>query len=89
MSQSVFEGGFDKSDKKWVQRHVARLPEIYQVAIILRFWHNCSILEAARVLQLSWSQTDQVINEALEILKESIIHEVRFQEASLRSHFKK
>lgn len=58
-----------------VRQHVNKLPEVHKTSIVLRFWHNYSILEISEVLRLSWSQTDWIIDESLVMLKESMTNE--------------
>lgn len=62
-------------EKIRVRKYVSQLPDIHKIAIILRFWRCCSILEIAKFLGVSWSTADQFINEGLMFLRQSMVNE--------------
>ena len=76
LKQFISEKKLIEYGRKWVEKHVARLPEKHKISIILRFWYHFSILEISTVLHLDWSQTDHLINESLELMKESMMDEL-------------
>ena len=47
-------------------------------AVTLRFWHNCSILEIARSLGVTWDEADRMIKDALARLKEQCLAHPHF-----------
>ena len=77
MIQPVQREVFGEPEKRWIHEHINQLPDIHKIAIILRFWHNFSITEISQVLQWNWSQTDQALNEGMEILKESMTNGIK------------
>ncbi len=42
-------------------------------AVTLRFWHDCSILEIARSLGISWDEADRMLKDALARLEEQCL----------------
>ncbi len=45
------------------------LSEKERIALFLRYWGPCSILEISRNLHLSWSQADKLLEECLNKLR--------------------
>lgn len=46
--------------------------------VMLRFWHDCSIFEIARLLGISWDKADTVIKDALAKLKQECMAQPHF-----------
>lgn len=46
-----------------------KLSEKERSAIFLRFWVPCSIQEIAKHFQVSWTQADQILEKAIEKIK--------------------
>ena len=44
----------------------------------VRFWHDCSIFEIARLLGISWDKADTVIKDALAKLKQECVAQPHF-----------
>ena len=47
-------------------------------AVMLRFWHGCSILEVARSLGVTWDEADRMIKDALDKLKQGCTAQPHF-----------
>lgn len=47
-------------------------------AVMLRFWHDCSIFEIAKSLGVSWDEADKIIRDALARLKEQCLAHPHF-----------
>lgn len=50
------------------------LPYIDRVAIILRYWENCSIEEISQFLGTSWDETDKRLIRSMRLLRGAIKH---------------
>ena len=50
-------------------------------AVMLRFWHDCSIFEIAKFLGVTWDEADKIISDALARLKEQCLAHSRFSRA--------
>lgn len=48
---------------------IQTLNEKERIAIFLRYWGPCSILEISRSLHLSWDKADELVNESLKKLR--------------------
>ena len=60
---------FTAKDIEVVRNGLNFLSFLERQIIIYRFWENQTIEEIATVLELSWSEIDEVINEAIEKLR--------------------
>ena len=47
-------------------------------AVMLRFWHDCSIFEIARSLGVTWDEADRMIKDALSKLKQGCMAQPHF-----------
>ena len=47
-------------------------------AVLMRFWHDCSIFEIARSLGISWDEADRMIKDALGKLKQGCTAQPHF-----------
>lgn len=55
-----------------LHKHLLRLNWKQQVAIQMRFWKECTILQIASHLGVSWKEADDLIEGSLKILKEGL-----------------
>lgn len=55
-----------------LHRHLLRLPWAQQVAIQLRFWEQYSIFQVAYQLGISWKKADDLIETAINNLKNEL-----------------
>lgn len=74
---------YSNLDKKIVVALLRKLPLRQRVALTLRFWHNFEILEVAREINLTWDETDQLIDEGLRRLKSNCLEQPLFSRAEL------
>ena len=50
-------------------------------AVMLRFWHDCSIFEIAKYLGVTWDEADRLIKAALDKLKQQCMAQPHFSRA--------
>ena len=74
-TQSVQSQSLSSLEKYRVREYVSLLPPIHQEVVLLRFWSLFSVGEIAEKLDLGWSETYEVLENALKILKILMSHE--------------
>ena len=47
-------------------------------AVLMRFWHDCSIFEIAKSLGVTWDEADRMIKDALARLKQGCMAQPHF-----------
>ena len=52
-------------------------------AVVLRFWHDCSIFEIAKSLGVTWDEADRAIKDALAKLKQECVAQPHFSRVVL------
>ena len=77
---------FSYADQTIIRSLLRKLPCKYRKAIILRFWHEYSISDIAKILRITWVEADFVIEKALIELKTNCLKQPNFSRLlSLRS----
>lgn len=63
-----------KNKYEELHQHLVRLNWKQQVAIQMRFWEECTILQIASDLGVTWEEADNLIDSALGVLKDGLIN---------------
>ncbi len=58
-----------------------KLPPKQRKALVLRFWHNYTLVEVAKSLRVSWGEADEIMKSALLALKDECMKQPRFSRA--------
>jgi DNA-directed RNA polymerase specialized sigma24 family protein len=69
---------FTAKDIEVVRNGLNFLSFLERQIIIYRFWENQTIEEIATALELSWSEIDELINEAIEKLRTFCLEQPNF-----------
>jgi DNA-directed RNA polymerase specialized sigma24 family protein len=73
---------FLQSDYLVVRRAMDELPLLEKLAVEMRFFHNFSISEIARLLRVGWTEAEELIESALAVLREHCLSDPRFSRSA-------
>lgn len=59
---------------KRLRAEIRKLDEYEQIALHLRMWENLLIYDIAAILNLSWDETDKLIENALVQLRRNLLN---------------
>lgn len=73
---------FNQFDYLVVRRAMDELPLLEKLVVEMRFFHNFSISEIARLLRMGWDEAESLIDSALTILRQQCLSDPRFSRST-------
>lgn len=79
------EATFTNLDYVIVRNAVADLPKLHRAIVEMRFWRKATILEIAKTFRLTWKEVDQVIQQAMSLIKACCLSDPDFSRSTEES----